>query len=54
MRTLQQVLIAICLLLGSNRLLFAQAEFYNRDSSGYTHRIDPFLPSIQQDWQPER
>ena len=42
--------LAVFLLLGSNRLLFAQ-EFYNRDSSGYTYRIGPVLPNIQQDWQ---
>src|SRR6266498_6002673 len=30
---------------------FAQDEFYNRDSSGYTYRIGPVLPKIQQDWQ---
>ena len=38
-------------MLGSNRFLFAQTEFYNRDSSGYTYRIGPVLPKIQQDWQ---
>jgi hypothetical protein len=32
-------------------LLFAQQEFYNRDSSGFTYRIGPVLPKIQQDWQ---
>ena len=51
MRTLFQLLIAVFLLLGSSRLLFAQDEFYNRDSSGYTYRIGPVLPKIQQDWQ---
>ena len=51
MRTLIQLLVAVFLLLGSSRLLFAQDEFYNRDSSGYTYRIGPVLPRIQQDWQ---
>jgi hypothetical protein len=51
MRMLFLLLIAVLLLLGSNRLLCAQDEFYNRDSSGYTYRIGPVLPKIQQDWQ---
>jgi hypothetical protein len=51
MRTLLPLSIAVCLLLGSSRFLFAQEEFYNRDSSGYTYRIGPVLPQIQQDWQ---
>ena len=51
MRILLQFSVAVFLLLGSNRFLFAQAEFYNRDSSGYTYRIGPVLPKIQQDWQ---
>jgi hypothetical protein len=51
MRTLCQLLITVFLLLGSTRFLLAQDEFYNRDSSGYTYRIGPVLPKIQQDWQ---
>jgi hypothetical protein len=51
MRTLFQLLITVFLLFGSNRFLFAQDEFYNRDSSGYTYRIGPVLPKIEQDWQ---
>ena len=26
-------------------------EFYNRDSSGYSYRIGPVPPKIEQDWQ---
>jgi hypothetical protein len=48
MRILFKLSIAVLLLLGSTRLLFAQDEFYNRDSSGYTYRIGPVLPKIQQ------
>ena len=51
MRTLFQFLIAVFLLLGSTHHAFAQDEFYNRDSSGYTYRIGPVLPKIEQDWQ---
>jgi hypothetical protein len=51
MRTTFQFLLSVFLLLGSNRLLFAQDDFYNRDSSGYTYRIGPVLPKIQQAWQ---
>ena len=51
MRVLFELSIALLVLLGSARLLFAQEEFYNRDSSGYTYRIGPVLPKIQQDWQ---
>jgi hypothetical protein len=51
MRILLQFSVIVFLLLGSNRFLLAQAEFYNRDSSGYTYRIGPVLPKIQQDWQ---
>ena len=51
MRTTFQFLLSVFLLLDSNRLLFAQDDFYNRDSSGYTYRIGPVLPKIQQDWQ---
>ena len=43
-----QLLITGLFLLGSNRFLLAQDEFYNRDSSGYTYRIPPVLPKIQQ------
>ena len=38
----------ILLSLGSARLSFAQDEFYNRHSSGYTYRIGT---KIEQDWQ---
>jgi len=41
----------ILLLLASGGLSFAQGNFYNRDSSGYTYRIGPVLPKIDQDWQ---
>jgi hypothetical protein len=51
MRITFQFLLAVFLLFGSNRLLLAQSDFYNRDSSGYTYRIGPVLPNIQQDWQ---
>src|SRR6266404_214165 len=51
MRLPFQFLLAVLLLLGSSRFLFAQDDFYNRDSSGYTYRIGPVLPKIQQDWQ---
>ena len=51
MRLTIQFLLAVLLLLGSFQLLFAQDDFYNRDSSGYTYRIGPVLPKIQQDWQ---
>src|SRR6266540_6141294 len=44
-------LFTVLLLLGSSQLSFAQDEFYNRDSSGYTYRVGPVLPKIQQDWQ---
>ena len=45
------LLLTAIVLLGSGGLSFAQDEFYNRDSSGYTYRIGPVLPKIQQDWQ---
>ncbi len=48
---LLSVILMFGLLVGSTGLLFAQDEFYNRDSSGYTYRIGPVLPKIQQDWQ---
>ena len=51
MRITFQFLLAVFLLFGSNRFLLAQSDFYNRDSSGYTYRIGPVLPNIQQDWQ---
>src|SRR6266446_3540332 len=51
MRLPFQFLLAVLLLLGSTRTSFAQDDFYNRDSSGYTYRIGPVLPKIQQDWQ---
>ena len=51
MRLPFQFLLAVLLFLGSSQLLFAQDEFYNRDSSGYTYRSGPVLPKIQQDWQ---
>src|SRR5918994_4509800 len=51
MRALFRVVTVFLLLLSSTRLLSAQTEFYNRDSSGYTYRIGPVLPKIQQDWQ---
>jgi hypothetical protein len=51
MRITFQFLLAVLLSLGSSQLLFAQDDFYNRDSSGYTYRIGPVLPKIQQDWQ---
>jgi hypothetical protein len=51
MRITFQVLLAVLLLLGSTRTSFAQDDFYNRDFSGYTYRIGPVLPKIQQDWQ---
>jgi hypothetical protein len=51
MRVLFELSIALVVLLGSAQLLFAQDDFYNRDSSGYTYRIGPVLPKIQQDWQ---
>src|SRR5262249_49633577 len=51
MRTTFQFLLSVFLLLGSNGLLFPQDDFYNRDSSGYTYRVGPVLPQIQQDWQ---
>src|SRR5919106_2105809 len=50
MRALFRVGTVFLLLLSSTRLLSAQDEFYNRDSSGYTYRIGPVLPKIQQDW----
>ena len=46
-----KLLLTAIVLLGSGGLSFAQDEFYNRDSSGYTYRIGPVLPKIQQDWQ---
>src|SRR5918996_6951 len=51
MRALFRVVTVFLLLLSSTRLLSAQDEFYNRDSSGYTYRIGPVLPKIQQDWR---
>jgi hypothetical protein len=51
MRTVFQFLIAVFLLLGLTGQLFAQDELYNRDSPGYTYRIGPVLPKIQQDRQ---
>jgi len=51
MRILFQALIIFHLLLGSGQLSFARDKFYNRDSSGYSYRIGPVLPNIQQDWQ---
>jgi hypothetical protein len=51
MRMHVQFLLVVFLVISSSQLLFAQDEFYNRDSSGYTYRIGPVLPKIQQDWQ---
>jgi hypothetical protein len=51
MRILFQLRIPALVLLGSSHLSFAQDDFYNRDSSGYTYRIGPVLPKIDQDWQ---
>src|SRR6266581_5465654 len=45
------LLLTAIVLLGSGGFSFAQDEFYNRDSSGYTYRIGPVLPKIEQDWQ---
>ena len=41
MRIPYRFLLAVLLVLGLPRLSFAQDEFYNRDSSGYTYRIGP-------------
>ena len=49
MRSPYGYIVAVFLFLNSTQLLFAQDEFYNRDSSGYTYRIGPVLPKIQQD-----
>jgi hypothetical protein len=46
-------LLLVFLVIGSFKVSLAQEEFYNRDSSGYTYRIGPVLPRIQQDWQLE-
>ena len=51
MWTLFQLVIVVLMLLGSTGLVFAQADFYNRDSSGYTYRIGPVLPKIESDWE---
>ena len=51
MRAPRQFLLVVALLLGTVRLSFAQDDFYNKDSSGYTYRIGPVLPNIEQDWQ---
>src|SRR6266496_5707159 len=51
MRTLFQFLLLVFLVIGRSQVSFAQSDFYNRDSSGYTYRIGPVLPKIQQDWQ---
>src|ERR1043166_8866710 len=51
MQTLLNFLLISVLLPSSIPSAFAQQEFYNRDSSGYTYRIGPVLPKIQQDWQ---
>src|SRR5437773_11081355 len=51
MRTHVQFLLLVFLVIGRSQVSFAQSDFYNRDSSGYTYRIGPVLPKIQQDWQ---
>ena len=51
MRLWFQFMLAVVLTLAATRLSFAQDDFYNKDSSGYTYRIGPVLPPIQQDWQ---
>src|SRR4249919_3533779 len=51
MRTLFQILIVVLVSLSSTQLSFAQDEFYNRDSSGYTYRMGLVPPKIEQDWQ---
>jgi len=51
MRLLPSIIGFVVLSFGLGELSFAQDEFYNRDSSGYTYRIGPVLPKIQQDWQ---
>jgi len=51
MRAPRQVLLVPIVLLSLTQLSFAQDDFYNKDSSGYTYRIGPVLPKIEQDWQ---
>lgn len=46
-----KVIVTFVSLFCSVQFSVAQDEFYNRDSSGYTYRIGPVLPKIQQDWQ---
>jgi len=47
----RQFLLAVFLTLASTQFSFAQDDFHNKDSSGYTYRIGPVLPKIEQDWQ---
>ncbi len=51
MRISVKVIVTLVSLFCSVHFSVAQDEFYNRDSSGYTYRIGPVLPKIQQDWQ---
>mgnify|MGYP001157812214 CR=1 FL=1 len=46
-----QIFIAVVVTFVSYHYSFAQDEFYNRDSSGYTYRMGLVPPKIEQDWQ---
>ena len=46
-----QIFIAVVVTFVSCHYSFAQVEFYNRDSSGYTYRMGLVPPKIEQDWQ---
>lgn len=46
-----QSFMAVVLTVVLNQFSFAQDEFYNRDSSGYTYRMGLVPPKIEQDWQ---
>ena len=46
-----QIFIAVVVVVVSCQNSFAQTEFYNRDSSGYTYRLGLVPPKIEQDWQ---
>ena len=51
MKPIVTIITAVVWSLISAQASFAQDEFYNRDSSGYTYRMGLVPPKIEQDWQ---
>ena len=51
MKPIVTIITAVVWSLVSAQASFAQDEFYNRDSSGYTYRMGLVPPKIEQDWQ---